>query len=57
MFGKNTSKCFLESTLSIQKMYNMYVESCNAGDKDFVSEKLYENIFQDECNLSFHRPK
>jgi len=54
---KNTSKKFLDSTLNIRKMYNLYVEQRTTQKKEYVSEKLYGNIFRNDFNLGFHHPK
>lgn len=53
----NTEREYLDSTLSIKKMYSLYVESCIAAHKNAVKESFYRNIFSTEYNLYFHVPK
>jgi len=54
---------YLDSTLSISKMYELYIQDCKEKRLDHkyfvsctVSEK-YRKIFCEEYNLSFYKPK
>lgn len=53
----SSSKEYLERTLSLSKMYDLYVNWC--GEKNVIPEKkwLYSNIFNYEFNLGFFIPK
>lgn len=48
-----TKRRYLESNLSISKMYDLYKESTEAP----VLKSMYSKIFNEEFNLSFHKPK
>lgn len=52
-----SAKEYLERTLTLSKMYDLYVEYCN--DKQIIPQKkwLYYNIFNYEFNIGFHAPK
>uniref|UniRef100_A0A6P7H5J0 Uncharacterized protein LOC114347285 isoform X2 n=1 Tax=Diabrotica virgifera virgifera TaxID=50390 RepID=A0A6P7H5J0_DIAVI len=54
---KDTGKQYLASDLNVQIMYDLYKEDCL--NKKINPEKLwyYRNIFNTECNLSFHTPR
>lgn len=54
---KDSKKNYLEATLNVQKMYDLYVEVCNK--KQTVPQKLslYRHIFNFEYNLEFLLPK
>jgi hypothetical protein len=54
---KQTSKEYLESYLNINKMYELYEEKCIKQNRSPVKDSMYRNIFNDEFNLSFHKPK
>lgn len=53
----NTSREYLDSNLSIAKMYLLYVEFCTSKNKQPVKESYYRFIFCNEYNLFFHTPK
>ena len=50
-----SSRKYLDSTLSVEKMYNMFCD--NFQDTPPVKLSAYRNIFNQEFNLSFHVPK
>lgn len=54
---KTSSKMYLESNLSISKMYELYQEKCKNASKTPVSINVYRNIFCTHYNLDFHKPK
>lgn len=54
---KTTSRQFLSQGLSIRKMYELYKAKCQEDNKASVSEKVYRNVFCNDFNLSFHKPK
>lgn len=53
----NTKRLYLGSNLSVAKMYNLYIEKCNAESISPVKKSLYYKIFATEFNLGFHIPK
>lgn len=54
---KNTPhKQYLDSSLSMNKMYDLYVELCKSQKKIPVKIHTYRNIFNKCFNLSFLRP-
>ena len=48
---------FLGSDLNINKMYDLYVDSCRAKKDHYVKAGVYRNVFCSEFNSSFHQPK
>jgi hypothetical protein len=52
-----TSRKYLESTLSVPKMYDMYVEKCSEFQESPVKISFYRQIFNTEFNISFNKPK
>lgn len=55
---KSTKRKYLDSTLSISKMYDLYLEKCrNNGNEKHVSQITYRRIFCQNYNLSFFQPK
>ena len=54
---KNTNKEYLESSLTLQKMYDMYCVKCEEQNKSPVKQSMYRNIFNKEFNIDFHQPK
>lgn len=57
-YCRNTSsKKYLDSTLSISKMYELYKAKCTDASKTPVSINVYRNIFCTQYNLDFHKPK
>lgn len=53
----NTKRKYLDSSLNIKKMYNLYTELCTSSGKNPVKESFYRNIFCNEYNLYFHVPR
>lgn len=49
-----TKKEYLESTLTLQKMYAMYTEACEDAP---VKLSMYRHIFNTEFNIEFQKPK
>lgn len=55
---KSTKRKYLDSKLSISKMYDLYFEKCgNNGNEKHVSQIIYRRIFCQNYNLSFFQPK
>lgn len=54
---KSTQREYLDSSLSIRKMYNLYIEKCKEDHKDAQKFWFYDKIFATEFNLGFHKPK
>lgn len=52
-----TSREYLESNLSVGKMYHLYKEKCVENNIQAVKESMYYKIFVTEFNLGFHIPK
>ncbi|CAC5379231.1 unnamed protein product [Mytilus coruscus] len=48
---------YLDPCLSIAKMYELYVLTCNTADAIPEKYHTYKNIFNLEFNLGFHTPK
>ena len=48
-----TERKYLEASLNVRKMYDMYKKSAH----DPVKENIYRQIFNEHFNLAFHRPK
>lgn len=55
----NTGRMYLSSTLSINKMYELYKESCEEGGSVGlpVSSSAYRNVFVTKFNLGFGNPR
>lgn len=57
-YGRKSSKrLYLDSQLSISKMYRMYKNKCEEVNMQPASEITYRRIFGNEYNLSFFIPK
>lgn len=54
---KTSSKLYLESSLSISKMYELYMEKCQEDSITPVSINVYRRFFCTQFNLDFHEPK
>ncbi|KAJ8964765.1 hypothetical protein NQ314_004656 [Rhamnusium bicolor] len=52
-----SNKKYLDPTLNIQKMYDLYLEECNEQQKEPQKICLYRRIFNYEFNLEFLKPK
>lgn len=49
----NSQKQYLEAGLNLSKMYKLYVERSSSP----VKKNIYDKVFNEEFNLSFHKPK
>lgn len=54
---KDTSREFLSADLNVRKMYNLFSSKCQTDGVDTCTEKTYRKVFNEEYNISFHRPK
>lgn len=54
---KDTNRKYLDSSLSIRKMYKLYEDECRINNRKAVSEIKYRSIFGQDYNLSFFVPK
>ncbi|XP_056310757.1 uncharacterized protein LOC130222157 [Danio aesculapii] len=53
----NTERQYLEPTLNVLRMYDLYRLKCSENGDTPVKESYYRLIFNTEFNLSFHAPK
>ena len=53
----DTSKEYLDSSLNISKLYDLYKEQMAKKDKSPVKLSYYREIFSTEFNPAFQRPK
>jgi len=53
----NSSKQFIDGSLNIALMYRLYVEKCISENNSYGKQSYYTTIFNQEFNISFHRPK
>jgi len=53
----SSSKQYLESRLSLAKMYDLYLNYCQSKNITPVKSNIYRSIFNTEFNLEFHTPK
>ena len=54
---KDTQRKYLDSGLSIRKVYQLYQDKCGQLQKRCCSFNIYRQVFCEEFNLSFHKPK
>ncbi|KAJ8949696.1 hypothetical protein NQ314_008159 [Rhamnusium bicolor] len=55
---KNSNRLYLPPTLSVSKMYDLYLEFCKDNSiSEIASESIYRQIFTHEFNISFFSPK
>ena len=56
---QRTSKTYLESTLSISKMFELYELKCTEDGKEdlLCKKKFYSDIFNTNFNIAFHLPQ
>jgi len=55
-----TKRKYLDPTLSIAKMYELYLQDCKSRELDskyFICLTVYRNIFCENYNLDFYKPK
>lgn len=50
-------KQYLDPSLSVKQMYNMYFSECNKENAVPVKESMYRKIFRQEFNLHFRKMK
>ncbi|XP_072398779.1 uncharacterized protein [Diabrotica undecimpunctata] len=53
----NSQRQYLDSSLTIKKMYELYTEVCISSSKQPVKESFYRSTFSNQYNLHFHVPK
>ena len=53
---KDTDKKYLSPSLSIAEMFRLYFTHCNDNNLQPQKEHMYQNIFNEQFNLSFHLP-
>uniref|UniRef100_A0A915K0J0 Uncharacterized protein n=1 Tax=Romanomermis culicivorax TaxID=13658 RepID=A0A915K0J0_ROMCU len=53
----NPNHLYLSPTLSISKMYQLYLESSVEENRKWVSEFIYREVFVTKFNLGFGHPK
>jgi len=53
----NSSKQFIDGSLNIALMYRLHVEKCKSENNSYGKQSYYTTIFNQEFNISFHRPK
>ena len=54
---KTSQREYLESGLSLQKMYRLYTSWCNENNLEKGKFWLYDDIFSSQYNISFHTPR
>ena len=54
---KSTQKKYLDPGLNLTEMYRMYCEECSASGRPAAKKWAYDEVFHNEFNLGFHRPK
>ena len=54
---RSSHRKFLGGTLTINRLYEMYCETCREEGKKPVSVSMYRKIFKSDYNLSFHEPQ
>ena len=52
---KNTSRKYLELSLNITKMHELFIEQCAVEKR--VKFHVYRNIYNNDFNLAFFEPK
>ncbi|MES9881020.1 MAG: hypothetical protein ABW185_09085 [Sedimenticola sp.] len=52
-----TKREYLEADLSVNKMYNLYIERCEERHIVPLKKHIYRYIFNTEYNIGFHVPK
>ena len=54
---QDTQRHYLDASLNITKMYQLYEQKCKDDGMKSVSCRKYRDIFASNFNLSFHKPK
>lgn len=52
-----TKKQYLEGSLNLTLMHRLYKEKCAAEGKQWVKKPIYEQVFNTQFNIGFHKPK
>ncbi|CAH2094194.1 unnamed protein product [Euphydryas editha] len=52
-----TKREYIEGGLTVAAMHRNYVEKCSLENKPHVTYQIYYNIFRNEFNISFWKPK
>ena len=52
-----TNKKYIEATLNLAKMYDLYKAQCLRHDEEPVKQSFYRYIFTTCFNIGFHKPK
>ncbi|CAG9765712.1 unnamed protein product [Ceutorhynchus assimilis] len=53
-----TKREYFEGSLNVSSLYRLYKEKClNEGSAAYVKKSAYENIFNADFNIGFHKPK
>ncbi|CAG9812850.1 unnamed protein product [Phaedon cochleariae] len=52
-----TKREYFEGCLNITTLYRLYKEKCIASGTSFAKKSAYEQIFNYEYNIGFHKPK
>ena len=53
----DTERKYLDSCLNLATMYRMYIKWCRENGRPEAKLFTYRNIFKDNYNLGFYRPK
>lgn len=53
---RDTTKQYLEGSLNITKMYELYVEDCKEKGREPVKRNIYRDVFTTRFNIGFHKP-
>ena len=54
---KEIQRQYLPQGLNLAKMYRLYTDWCKENDRTPAKQWLYEQIFNEDFNLGFFRPK
>lgn len=54
---QQTERTYIEGNLNLATLYRDYKRECEESGKPFVKACIYENIFNFEYNIGWHRPK
>ena len=53
----STQKKYLEQSLNLSKMYELYVQNCHETGRTAAKICTYRKVFNEEFNIGFHKPK
>jgi len=54
---KNSRKAYLAQGLTLAEMYRLYTQECSLSGKPVAKQWAYNDIFHNEFNLGFYKPK